>query len=219
MKTDYSEYSYRDNKLNFSHEYLLPTVQAVLKKSKPKQVIDLGCGNGSVANVLQTQGYEVIGIDASESGIAQARSSYPNVRFEHQSVYADIRTLHGTFPAVVSLEVIEHLYSPLAFMNTVANILEPGGIAIISTPYHGYLKNLALAVSGKLDAHFTALWEGGHIKFWSISTLSTLIENAGLQVDGIYRVGRVPPLAKSMILVAKKPTHSPQNTGAKGTPA
>jgi hypothetical protein len=38
----------------------------------------------------------------------------------------------------------------------------------VSTPYHGYHKNLGLALSGKMDAHFTALWEGGHIKFFSI---------------------------------------------------
>ena len=36
----------------------------------------------------------------------------------------------------------------------VYDLLEPGGLAIISTPYHGYLKNLALAASGKLDSSF-----------------------------------------------------------------
>ena len=44
---------------------------------------------------------------------------------------------------------------------------------MLSTPYHGYLKNLALAVSGRMDRHFTALHVGGHIKFFSIETLTT----------------------------------------------
>ncbi len=89
-------------------------------------------------------------------------------------------------------------------MHKIHHLLKPGGIPILSTPYHGYLKNLALAISGKMDQHFTALWEGGHIKFFSIATLSTLLRKEGLKVLELYRVGRVPPLAKSMVAVAEK---------------
>lgn len=80
-----------------------------------------------------------------------------------------------------------------------------GGAAILSTPYHGYWKNLAMALSGKMDAHFTALWDHGHIKFWSINTLTALLEEAGLRDLHFERVGRFPALAKSMIAVARKP--------------
>jgi hypothetical protein len=37
---------------------------------------------------------------------------------------------------------------------------------IITTPYHGYLKNIALSVSVKFDHHVNPLWDGGHIKFF-----------------------------------------------------
>jgi hypothetical protein len=80
-----------------------------------------------------------------------------------------------------------------------------GGNAILSTPYHGYWKNLAMALSGKMDAHFTALWDHGHIKFWSIRTLSILLEEVGFRDLQFERVGRIPPLAKSMIAVAQRP--------------
>jgi fructose-1,6-bisphosphatase/inositol monophosphatase family enzyme len=74
----------------------------------------------------------------------------------------------------------------------------------VSTPYHGYWKNLALALAGKLDNHFTALWDHGHIKFWSIATLRHLLQEAGFQSIAFHRVGRIPLLAKSMIAVARK---------------
>ena len=74
---------------------------------------------------------------------------------------------------------------------------------IISTPYHGYIKNLALAVTGKLDDHFTALWDGGHIKFWSVKTLSRLLEEHGFLVVEFKGSGRTPYLWKSMLLRAK----------------
>ena len=100
---------------------------------------------------------------------------------------------------------MEHLYDPRTFAKTVFDLINPGGSLVLSTPYHGYLKNVALAVSGKMDAHFTALWDGGHIKFWSIKTLSELLNQAGFVDLEFIRVGRVPQLAKSMICVAKRP--------------
>lgn len=65
--------------------------------------------------------------------------------------------------------------------------------------------NLAMAMTGRMDAHFTALWDHGHIKFWSVRTLGLLLEEAGFRDIAFTRVGRVPPLAKSMIAIARKP--------------
>lgn len=105
---------------------------------------------------------------------------------------------------VVSLEVVEHVFDPKLFARNLFALVAPGGCAVVSTPYHGYLKNLALAVTGRMDRHFTALWDGGHIKFWSIETLGRLLRDAGFKTVRFVRVGRIPPLARSMIAVAEK---------------
>ena len=105
----------------------------------------------------------------------------------------------------MSLEVMEHVYAPRSFAKCVNQLLEPGGIGLISTPYHGYTKNLALAVTGKLDAHFTALWDHGHVKFWSVKTFTSLFAEQGLRVRTVVRVGRIPMLAKSMLVLIEKP--------------
>jgi 2-polyprenyl-6-hydroxyphenyl methylase/3-demethylubiquinone-9 3-methyltransferase len=73
---------------------------------------------------------------------------------------------------VISLEVVEHVYAPRSFAATIFDLLEPGGIAVLSTPYHGYLKNLAIAALNGFDKHVNPLWDYGHIKFWSQRTLS-----------------------------------------------
>jgi Methyltransferase domain len=85
----------------------------------------------------------------------------------------DLAGNYGTFPLVVSLEVIEHCFDPRAFARTFLSLIAPDGVGFLSTPYHSYLKNLALAVSGKMESHFTALWDGGHVKFFAIKTLRT----------------------------------------------
>lgn len=203
---DVSGYTYTDSKLNASHDYLLPMVKALLVKEapSPRRIFELGCGNGSVANALSQLGFEITGVDASVEGIAQAHRSYPGLNLHLGSVYDDLSNQYGPFPAVLSLEVVEHLYFPRKFARTVYDLLEPRGTAIISTPYHGYWKNVALAVSGKMDSHFTALWDHGHIKFWSMMTLRQLLQEAGFHSVVFHRVGRVPALAKSIIAIAKK---------------
>jgi 2-polyprenyl-6-hydroxyphenyl methylase/3-demethylubiquinone-9 3-methyltransferase len=115
----------------------------------------------------------------------------------------------GSFDVVTSAEVVEHLYLPRHLARNSYQALRPGGVAIFTTPYHGYWKNVVMALTGKLDAHFTVLWDGGHIKFWSRRTLTRLLEEAGFRVERFVGVGRVPLLWKSMILVARKPAPRP----------
>jgi len=147
----------------------------------------------------------VTGVDPSVEGIAQAQAAYPHLKLKPGSAYDDLAARYGRFPVVLSLEVVEHVYAPRGYARTVFDLLERGGVAIISTPYHGYWKNLALAATGKMDAHFTALWDHGHIKFWSMKTLGELLREAGFEDIRFERVGRVPALAKSMIAIARKP--------------
>ena len=201
---DHGAYPYENAELNRSHSYLLPVLAEILDEMRPRRVFEVGCGNGAVANWLTARGIDVAGVDFSESGIAHARRAYADLRLDLGSAYDDLAARYGRFPVVLSLEVVEHLYDPRRFAKTVFDLLEDGGRAIISTPYHGYLKNLALAVSGRLDAHFTALWDGGHIKFWSERTLRTLLEEAGFENISYRRAGRIAPLAKSMIVIAQR---------------
>lgn len=171
-----------------------------------KTVLDIGCGNGAFTATLAGRGAQVAGIDVSSTGIALARQEHPGVEWGVMSAYDDLRSHFGReFDLVVSLEVIEHLFDPRRFLARAFQAVKPGGRLVLSTPYHGYLKNLALAVSDRLDGHFTALWDGGHIKFFSWATIQVLLKEAGF-VDLRFRgAGRVPFLWKSMVVSARRP--------------
>lgn len=207
--TDISGYRYRDAESNHSHAYLHPPVFERLRRvdfpRDAKRVFDLGCGNGSTAARLHRHGYTVAGVDPSEEGIRQAQAQYPDLDLRVGSAYDDLRATFGRFAAVISLEVVEHVYDPRAYAQTVFDLLHDGGTAILSTPYHGYWKNLVIALTGAYDRHHNPLWDHGHIKFWSRDTLGTLLEETGFVDVQFERVGRIPPLAKSMVATARKP--------------
>jgi 2-polyprenyl-3-methyl-5-hydroxy-6-metoxy-1,4-benzoquinol methylase len=203
--TSYLQYPYPHEGGNEAHTYLLPALRAVLGPPNKERIIDIGCGNGYVARELLGRGYDVIGLDASQEGIARAQTFFPDRFFVHEVGQPGLPVgfPSGTFDVAISLEVIEHIYDPRGFIDFCAQMLKRRGVLILSTPYHSYLKNLALAVSGKLDNHFTALWDSGHIKFWSRRTLTKLLAERGFVVTEFRGAGRIPGLWKSMLLKAE----------------
>jgi len=188
-----------------AHRYLAGPVLARLHASGARRVLDLGCGNGAFSALLAREGYETTGVDHSVSGIEIAKSRR-GAAFAQHDLNAPLPEIHvGRYDAVVSLEVIEHLLLPRRLIEVALAALRPGGLLVVSTPYHGYLKNLALALLGAFDSHWHPLRDYGHVKFFSRRTLAALFLEYGLSEPDFSTAGRVPPFAKSMILCAKKP--------------
>lgn len=172
-----------------------------------RSICDLGCGNGHIAGRLATLGYNVTGIDASQSGIRIAGRAYPSVKFIESIIGGELEQLNlSGFDLVISSDVIEHMYRPSDLVAAAFSILKPGGHLLLGTPYHGYLKNLALAVSGRMDSHFSALHDGGHIKFFSVKTLTQLLIAHSFEDLRFTFYGRAPWLWKNMICHARKST-------------
>ena len=173
-----------------------------------QSVCDLGCGNGYLVSRLGARGLHVTGIDASESGLEMARKHYATerVKFVLGDIGAGAANLlpsDARFDAVVSSDVIEHLYRPADLIESAAAILRPQGYLVVGTPYHGYLKNLAISILGKWDAHHGVDWDGGHIKFFSARTLEALVLRHGFREPEFRFHGRFPWLWKHMICVAR----------------
>lgn len=199
------EYTYQDSDSSHHHAYLMSPLLELLSQNtstnqKKLRILDLGCGNGSLSHLIAQQGHEVVGVEESESGVRFARHTFPTCRFVQGSIYnlPDVE-LKNSFDFVVSCEVIEHLLYPRELVRAAKKCLRTNGRLIVTTPYHGYLKNLALALTGKMDRHFTVLWDGGHIKFFSKKTLSTLLESEGFETVSFKFAGRYPYLWKSML--------------------
>lgn len=201
--SEYKDYNWQNEQFTCAHSYLLPEIEKLL--SGKETILDLGCGNGVLANYLIEKGYNVYGTDASQTGITIANRKNP-ARFCIQNLATDLLPEELStirFDTIISTEVIEHLYDPRKYVLFCKQVLKGKGRLILSTPYNGYLKYLALALVGGMDRHLTVLWDGGHIKFWLKKTLTLLLEEQGFKVTQFIGCGRFPYLWKSMILVAE----------------
>jgi 2-polyprenyl-3-methyl-5-hydroxy-6-metoxy-1,4-benzoquinol methylase len=188
-------------------EVLLRVVQA---QPNVETICDLGSGTGFLSSRLGELGYRVTGIDASDRLLAVATEQFATaqVTFHHGVIgedSLDALAPPGGFDLVISSDVVEHLFHPKSLVESAFRILRPGGCLILGTPYHGYLKNLAISVLGRWDEHHGVHWDGGHIKFFSVRTLQDLVQSAGYTIERFEYYGRLPGLWKNMICVARKP--------------
>jgi SAM-dependent methyltransferase len=206
-----ADYGWREPAPACSQAYLAGPVVHAPRRLGAHKVLVLGCGNGALTHHLQRQGFGVLGCDADARGIELAAAGDTGARFQRLSLYDSPAALEDSgFDAVVSTEVVEHLFEPAALPRFAWEVLKPGGHLIVSTSYHGYLKNLLICLAGKWDSHHWPLRDGWHIKFWSFRTLSLLLEGNGFSVVRFIGAGRLPGLWKSMIVVARKQECSPQ---------
>lgn len=206
--SDVPEWGYATAAPAHTMAYLDPAVRRLLPESlKGLRVLDVGCGNGVWARWLMERGAEVVGIDVSEDGVRIARREVPGARFEALEITDNILAAlnEPPFDLVISLEVVEHLFLPRVWARGCFAALKPGGQLVCSTPYHGYLKNLALAVMNKWDFHLSPMWDGGHIKFWSRASLSSLLVEAGFADVRFAGAGRAPWLWMSMVMSGRRP--------------
>lgn len=203
----YVEFRYHDAQPRGCADYVGPVVFALAGALQPgMRVLDVGCGNGALAALFLARGCHVVGIDLSNGGIEIAREAHPAGRFEIAAADENVLYTLGEEPfhLVVSTEVIEHLYAPAAYLAGCYAALQPGGRFVLSTPYHGWLKNIFIAASGKFDFHYDPLKHGGHIKFWSRRTLTTALQSAGFRNIEFNGAGRLPYLWKSMVMAAER---------------
>jgi 2-polyprenyl-6-hydroxyphenyl methylase / 3-demethylubiquinone-9 3-methyltransferase len=152
-----------------------------------KTALDVGCGAGLLTEPLARLGARVTGIDAAEELIAVARDHAAKMGLEIEYRAGDVQALEGRFDLVTSMEVIEHVADPAAFLKALAKRLAPGGLLILSTPNATSWSRLLMITLGE---GLGQIPKGTHDfdKFINPERMKVLLADAGLKccdVEGI----------------------------------
>lgn len=200
-----SDYYFGDAKAGLLHGFFRKCADDFIPASRYPKVLDIGCGNGSLCRYLKDNQRDVIGIEPGPKGYEIARLAHPDIKFYHTGIEDPIPSDLHQVDTVICTEVVEHLFLPRNLPHYINRVLRPGGRAVITTPYHGWLKNCLISATGKWDSHHSPLWDYGHVKFWSPKTLALLFEEKGFTLVDFRGYGRLPYLWKTMALVFDKP--------------
>ena len=158
---------------------------AARKPLAGRSAIDVGCGAGLLAEPLARLGARVTGLDAAAENVAaaQAHAEAVGLTIDYRNV--DVEKLEGeTFDLVTSMEVIEHVTDPAAFIAALERALAPGGLMLLSTPNRTPMSRLMLVEAAE---RLGQVPRGTHdyAKFIKPAELSQFCRNAGLEVDAI----------------------------------
>jgi len=180
-----------------------PKIKKFIPLEKWLVIADFGCGNGQIIKEMKLMNPEAkyIGLDVSEKALEEARKIFPECQFYKIEDGAKFPLGDNSVDFIFSSEVIEHIYDTENTFSEIARILKPGGKLLITTPYHGLIKNLLITVLN-FNKHFNPT--GPHIRFFSKKSLFDLLKRFGFETLKYGYYGRFYPISHSIFVLAEK---------------
>ena len=181
--------------------FLLGQVEAAgAARRSPPRVLDVGCGEGRFTAELARRGFAVVGVDVAEEPLRRARAREPGLELRIVPAEGRWPLADASFDLVWAGETIEHVADTVGWLSEVHRVLRGGGRLLLSTPAHGRLRMLALAISGtRFDRHFDP--RADHLRFYSSRTLARLLADLGFGEIEVRGAGGIP-LAPRLLLAS-----------------
>jgi SAM-dependent methyltransferase len=136
------------------------------------KLLDVGCAMGHFLGFAKRYGWEVEGVECSPYAAKYAEEHF-GARVLPVCVLKDANLPAQHYDACVLIEVIEHLPDPRATMEEVWRVLQPGGIAYITTPNFVSYRSLLLR------AEWNAVIPVGHLYYFDADSLGKLLTSIG----------------------------------------
>ncbi|MEW2167225.1 methyltransferase domain-containing protein [Streptomyces sp. NPDC007084] len=158
-----------------------------------RTVLDIGCGDGTAAQVAAPllAGHRVIGVDWSQDALRRARTRLP---YAVRGELADggLPFASASADAVVFSEVVEHLVDPDSALDEIRRVLRPGGHLMLSTPNLAAWYNRALLLAGVQPVFSEVSLRAvhgrpgrevvGHLRLYTARALREFVAASGFEV-------------------------------------
>lgn len=180
-----------------------PAIKKFIPKENELVLLDYGCGNGEILKKITKINPKsaLLGMDISKNALKRAKKKVPNAKLHliHDGERLPLKTTSVDF--ITALDVVEHIYDTPKVFSEFARILQPGGKILITTPYHGLVKNLLICLVG-----FEKIFDptGPHIRFFTMKSLTRCLKDVKLKTLSKGYYGRFFPVSRGMYVVAQK---------------
>lgn len=180
-----------------------PVLKKIIPVRSGQNILDFGCGTGKIMQKMREMSpkNKFIGIDVSETAIEIAKEKHPWAKFYPVQDGERFPFKNNHFNLILAADVIEHVYNTKHTLSELHRVLKKDGKILITTPYHGFLKNLII-IATSFEKIFDPM--GAHIRFYTKKSLFSVLEENHLHVikNGYY--GRFYPIPRSIYVIAQK---------------
>lgn len=143
-------------------------------------LLDIGCGDGELLMQLRNKYKEVWGIDIAESRINRIQKkigNYPGIHVQVADANESLSFPDGSFNTIIIVAVLEHIFNPFHLIKECSRLLYQGGSLMIHVPNVARLSNRIRLLMGMLPVTSDEDgWDGGHLHYFTRSSLKRLLE-------------------------------------------
>lgn len=163
----------------FTEDSAHAVLSEMLREEPPAKILDLGCGDGRLAERVRAAGHHVTGVDLVER---------PGVRERTDDFYrADLAQgippeAGAGYDVVIAADVLEHLPRPEETLRDVLRVLRPGGQLLLSVPNfeHWYLR--ARIMLGLFGYDRRGILDQTNLRFFTRASLRRLVRRCGFDI-------------------------------------
>ncbi|MGN6373500.1 MAG: class I SAM-dependent methyltransferase [Solirubrobacteraceae bacterium] len=157
----------------------------------PPRLLDIGCGEGYFAALLVESGLSVVAADVAVEPLRRLRETHPHIDLCLLTPDAPLPFDDSSFDAVWAGEVVEHVADTQSWLSELRRVLRSGGTLLLSTPDHGLLRRIAMALSRR---RFEQCFDprSDHLRFYTRQTLAALLSDFGFERIDVRGAGGLP---------------------------
>lgn len=148
-----------------------------------RRVLDVGCGTGQLGALLRERGHEVTGVELVPGACEGARLRLDCVW--NLDIEADPLPPDSAFDAIVLADVLEHFIDPWRVLRELVCHLAPGGVVVASVPNVQNGDVIWRLVRGRWDYRERGILDVGHLRFFTLDSITRLFQDAGLRVQEV----------------------------------
>ncbi len=154
-----------------------------------KQVLDVGCGGGILAESMADRGAAVTGIDLSDKALSVARLHLLETgqKVDYRKISAEelAAVMPGAFDIVTCLEMLEHVPDPASTVRACAQLVRPGGLVFFSTINRNPKSYLFAVVGAEYVLNLLPRGTHDYARFIRPAELARYCREAGLAVSEV----------------------------------
>lgn len=147
-------------------------------------VLDVGCSTGNFgAALMEHKGCIVDGIEPDAGDYEEAAHRLRNVEKGFVEDALEKRFKNQKYDHIVFLDVVEHLYDPVATLKLIKPHLKPGGTIIFSIPNMAHASVRLMLLKGDFEYGKTGLLDNTHLHFYTIREIERVFSEAGYAIS------------------------------------